>query len=719
VVRYFTVVTMSVPILRMKALICSVVVGVLALVYAQSSGPHIVSAMVEAGVYVSGNVSSLEQSDDNRYLVNSESSTFSGGWHYEEARVSSDLDLTGADLSSTINITVEASCDAVPPTGATLFLYFYDWQTNEWEYAHSSSLNTSETVRTLQIGGPYLAKYVTNGDIVRIAIRGFSQDNSTPGGTVSTAPFQLRIDQIGLPGTSSSAFNAPGNLQAAAQSINQIDLSWIDSTTTETGFRVERRIGNGAWTFVANTLANATTFSDASLSPNTTYEFRVRAFNTTQVSTWSNVASASTFPVASLKPDLVVAATASDKITLYWSGINGSIGYDIYRSFNELSGYVKLNSTPITSVDPGPGLVNRFMYSDSGIQSGIEYFYRVQPVLSSTTFGEFSNVASDVPGSWAIPWDTGNTASILSKVDSQRSSDAPVWASSTYDWVVAVGPNQVVYMNHLKTQPASSNPPTASYDPEANLFKDIHGIESPVVRDDLIEGEGNSNNPIYVEPPVLPPAGDHRGQNLSPSQVNDDLVAHFLPKQPFAQGTTNTTPYQRTNPPSGIFRKVAATSGKQLITGVAVLPSTTSGLSQTAGQKDTAYIYTGGEGGGHALDIGFQKGSQDVTGWGLVALHHSPNAEGLWNAFDLGDVKSPEPGVNNDLAGKFRFSGPVLIAFCIPSPQGLPNQTGTFVLNWEMFGGAFHNTAEGVTEPPHKVKLQVFLRDFKQSNSAN
>jgi hypothetical protein len=89
---------------------------------------------------------------------------------------------------------------------------------------------------------------------------------------------------------------APGNLSASAVTASQINLSWQDNSSNETGFIVERATNS---TFTQNLVsasvgANATTFQATGLSASTTYYFRVRASNSAGASGNSNVASATT-----------------------------------------------------------------------------------------------------------------------------------------------------------------------------------------------------------------------------------------------------------------------------------------------------------------------------------------------------------------------------------------------------------------------------------------
>ncbi len=88
---------------------------------------------------------------------------------------------------------------------------------------------------------------------------------------------------------------APANLAATAISSAQIDLSWTDNSNNETGFKIERKTGaNGVYGEISNVGANVTTYVDVGLSSETTYYYRVRAYNASGDSLYSNEASATT-----------------------------------------------------------------------------------------------------------------------------------------------------------------------------------------------------------------------------------------------------------------------------------------------------------------------------------------------------------------------------------------------------------------------------------------
>ena len=89
---------------------------------------------------------------------------------------------------------------------------------------------------------------------------------------------------------------APTNLAATAVSKSQINLTWTDNATNETGFRIERCKGSTCTNFaqIAAVGANVTSYSNTKLNANTTYRYRVYAYNASGNSGYSNIVAATT-----------------------------------------------------------------------------------------------------------------------------------------------------------------------------------------------------------------------------------------------------------------------------------------------------------------------------------------------------------------------------------------------------------------------------------------
>ena len=73
----------------------------------------------------------------------------------------------------------------------------------------------------------------------------------------------------------------PTGLTATLAGItsSQINLSWTDASSNETGFRIQRRIGTGAFADIATVYTDVTTYTDTALNRATGYSYRIYAFN--------------------------------------------------------------------------------------------------------------------------------------------------------------------------------------------------------------------------------------------------------------------------------------------------------------------------------------------------------------------------------------------------------------------------------------------------------
>ena len=89
---------------------------------------------------------------------------------------------------------------------------------------------------------------------------------------------------------------APSGLSAQAVSSSQINLAWSDNSSNESGFRIERCQNSGCGSFqeIAVVGANVAAYSSLGLASETTYAFRVRAYNNDGNSSYSNTAEGTT-----------------------------------------------------------------------------------------------------------------------------------------------------------------------------------------------------------------------------------------------------------------------------------------------------------------------------------------------------------------------------------------------------------------------------------------
>jgi hypothetical protein len=147
-------------------------------------------------------------------------------------------------------------------------------------------------------------------------------------------------------------------------SETRVNLSWSDNSGNEDGFKIERWNG-GSYAQINAVGANVTAYTDPGLALNTTYYYRVRAYNSVGDSGYSNESSATTS--FNSPSNLVAGAVSLTQIGLIWAD-NSSIegGYKIER-WNGV-GYAQINTVG----------ANVTTYTDSGLTRGATYYYRVR-----------------------------------------------------------------------------------------------------------------------------------------------------------------------------------------------------------------------------------------------------------------------------------------------------------------------------------------------------
>lgn len=88
---------------------------------------------------------------------------------------------------------------------------------------------------------------------------------------------------------------APSNLRVTSTSQTLISLAWDDSSSNESGFKIERSPnGISGWIEVGTVAADVTIYTDTGLALSTTYYYRVSAYNASGDSAPSNVVEATT-----------------------------------------------------------------------------------------------------------------------------------------------------------------------------------------------------------------------------------------------------------------------------------------------------------------------------------------------------------------------------------------------------------------------------------------
>ena len=182
--------------------------------------------------------------------------------------------------------------------------------------------------------------------------------------------------------------NAPTDLAAVAVSSSEIKIDWTDKSNNETGFKIERAKGGGAFVEITTVGANVTTYSNSGLSANTEYTYRVRAYNGFGNSTYSNSASATTpliiiFIIPAAPTDLTASAVSNSEIKIDWTDkSNNETGFKIERAKGN-GFYMEIKTVG----------ANVTTFADSGLSVNTEYTYRVR-AYNGFGSSSYSNSAS-------------------------------------------------------------------------------------------------------------------------------------------------------------------------------------------------------------------------------------------------------------------------------------------------------------------------------------
>ena len=197
-----------------------------------------------------------------------------------------------------------------------------------------------------------------------------------------------------------------------------MNISWYDWLAGFDGFKVERAPDvsgvPGTWRQIA--VANATNsdpyffythFTDTNIAINTTYWYRVRAFNVVGTSPYGDPMAVNIAPPAA--PSYFSVSAFADKANLYWYDNSAVAGYKIERA--QAVGGIPGTWLEITNIGS-----NFNAYTDAGLSANTTYWYRVRAYNwvgdSDYTYPASANI---VPP--AAPNSVVTTIGLANKVD--------------------------------------------------------------------------------------------------------------------------------------------------------------------------------------------------------------------------------------------------------------------------------------------------------------
>ncbi len=170
----------------------------------------------------------------------------------------------------------------------------------------------------------------------------------------------------------------PAGVTATANSANSIIVRW-EAVTGATAYYIYRSTTAGGNYECVGEVSYPNSYTNYSLSPGTTYYYKVSAYKNGETSTQSSYASATTLPIA--PTDVTATANSERSISISWPSVTGATGYYIYRSESISGTYTQVGTSETTS------------YTDNSLSSGTAYYYKVAAYNNDGT-GNQSGYAS-------------------------------------------------------------------------------------------------------------------------------------------------------------------------------------------------------------------------------------------------------------------------------------------------------------------------------------
>jgi fibronectin type 3 domain-containing protein len=188
--------------------------------------------------------------------------------------------------------------------------------------------------------------------------------------------------------------NTPSDVSATADSSSSITISWT-SVPDADGYRIYRSTASYL-TFSLRGTSTSASYTDTGLSANTTYYYKVSAYNSTggESSQSSYISTKTLVAVPNAPTGVSASAVLSQKVMISWNSSTNTEEYHIYRRTGSSGEFNKIGTSTITS------------YTDSEVEASTTYYYRVSASNASgesslsTLSSSATTLSSDAGKTW-------------------------------------------------------------------------------------------------------------------------------------------------------------------------------------------------------------------------------------------------------------------------------------------------------------------------------